>query len=251
MAYNNLSGTVLAPHKLIPRKDRNGDIIVPIVSGNLSTSDGASILNVPRLANATNNAIVTNVDGDANSLICESNLTFDGETLNIVGDLTASAGLSASFLYGDGRYLTNISGSGGNASGQGPNGSLQFKTSEGSGTISGSSNLLFQNNILKLGGSLKLGRTSVSSSYTAATTDFFVGADTSNAAFQITLADAAQMLDGQMLVIKDEGGAANNNNITVAASGSQTIDGQNQVILESPYASIQLYCNGNNKYFIF
>lgn len=249
MAYNNLSGTVLAPHKLIPRKDRNGDIIVPIVSGNLSTSDGASIFNVPRLSNATNNAIITNVDGDANNIICESNLTFDGETLNIVGDLTASAGLSASFLYGDGRFLTNVSGAG-NATGQGPNGSLQFKT-EGDGTISGSSNLLFQNNILKLGGSLKLGRTSVSSSYTASTTDFFVGADTSNAAFQITLADAGQMLDGQMLVIKDEGGVANSNNITVAASGAQTIDGQNQVVLESPYASIQLYCNGNNKYFIF
>lgn len=242
MAYNNISGTVFSPGTLIAPLDA-------IISGNLSTSDGASIINVPRLSNATNNAIITNIGGDANTITCESNLTFDGETLNIVGDLTASAGLSASFLYGDGRFLTNVTGSG-QATGQGPNGSLQFKTS-GEGTISGSSNLLFQNNVLKLGGALKLGRASVSSSYTASTTDFFVGANSTQAAFQITLADAAELSDGQMLVIKDEGGAASSNNITVAASGAQTIDGQNQVVLESPYASIQLYCNGSNKYFIF
>ena len=242
MAYNNISGTVFSPGTLIAPLDA-------IISGNLSTSDGASIINVPRVANATNNSIITNVDGNANTLTCESNLTFDGETLNIVGDLTASAGLSASFLYGDGRFLTNVSGAG-NATGQGPNGSVQFKTA-GEGAISGSSNLLFQNNVLQLGGALKLGRTLVSSSYTVSTTDFFVGTDTSNAAFQITLADASQLSDGQMLVIKDEGGNARNNNITVAASGAQTIDGQNQVILESPYAAIQLYCNGSNKYFIF
>ncbi len=242
MAYNNLSGTVFSPGTLIAPLDA-------IISGNLSTSDGASIINVPRLSNATNNAIVTNVDGDANNLICESNLTFDGETLNIVGDLTASSGLSASFLYGDGRFLTNISGSG-NATGQGPDGSLQFKT-DGAGTISGSSNLLFQNNILKLGGSLKLGRALVSSSYSVTTTDFFVGTNSTQAAFQVTLADAALLSDGQMLVIKDEGGTAGSNNITVAASGSQTIDGQNQVVLESPYAAIQLYCNGTDKYYVF
>jgi hypothetical protein len=242
MAYNNISGTVFSPGTLIAPLDA-------IISGNLSTSDGASIINVPRVSNATNNSIITNVDGDANTLTCESNLTFDGETLNIIGDLTASAGLSASFLYGDGRFLTNVSGAG-NATGQGPNGSLQFKT-EGAGTISGSSNLLFQNNVLKLGGALKLGRTSVSSSYTVATTDFFVGTNSTQSPFQVTLADAAELSDGQMIVIKDEGGNASSNNITVAASGSQTIDGKNSVVLESPYAAIQLYCNGVDKYFIF
>ena len=233
MAYNNISGTVFSPGTLIAPLDA-------IISGNLSTSDGASIINVPRVANATNNSIITNVDGNANTLTCESNLTFDGDTLNIVGDLTASAGLSASFLYGDGRFITNVSGAG-SATGQGPNGSLQFKTA-GAGAISGSSNLLFQDNVLKLGGALKLGRTLVSSSYTATTTDFFVGANSTQAAFQV---------NGQMLVIKDEGGNASSNNITVAASGSQTIDGKNSVVLESPYAAIQLYCNGTDKYFIF
>lgn len=242
MAYNNISGTVFSPGTLIAPLDA-------IISGNLSTSDGASIINVPRVANATNNSIITNVDGNANTLTCESNLTFDGDTLNIVGDLTASAGLSASFLYGDGRFLTNVSDAD-SATGQGPNGSLQFKTA-GAGAISGSSNLLFQDNVLKLGGALKLGRTLVSSSYAIAATDFFVGTDSTASPFQVTLADAADLSDGQMLVIKDEGGNASSNNVTVAASGSQTIDGKNSVVLESPYAAIQLYCNGADKYFIF
>jgi hypothetical protein len=77
--------------------------IVPIVSGNLSTSDGANIINVPRVYNATNNSLLTNVNGDANTITCETNLTFDGDTLNVVGDISASIGISASVL-GD-RYI--------------------------------------------------------------------------------------------------------------------------------------------------
>tara|TARA_B100000686_G_C16740521_1_gene946310 strand:- start:559 stop:1179 length:621 start_codon:yes stop_codon:yes gene_type:complete len=109
MAYNALSGTVIAAQEYIP-----GDLIVGnIVSGNLSTSDGSSVINVPRVSNATNNAIITNVDGDANSLICESNLTFDGSTLALTGELTASAGISGSYFMGDGSRLTGINASGG------------------------------------------------------------------------------------------------------------------------------------------
>ena len=58
------------------------------------------------------------------------------------------------------------------------------------------------------------------------------------------------MLNGQTFIVKDEGGAASTNNITISGSASDTIDGQNQVVLESPFASIQLYCNGANKFFI-
>ena len=70
MAYNNLSGTVLLPSLLTSR------LTLPtgsILSGNLSTSDGAEVINVPRVSNATNNSILTNVGGDANTLTCESN----------------------------------------------------------------------------------------------------------------------------------------------------------------------------------
>jgi len=115
MAYNAVSGTLIEPQNYLP-----GDLVVQnVVSGNLSTSDGASVINVPRVSNATNNSILTNVGGDANTLTCEGNLKFDGTTLNITGDLTASVGLSASFLYGDGRYLINLPGGGGGGNGGG------------------------------------------------------------------------------------------------------------------------------------
>jgi len=113
MAYNILSGSVLAAQEYKP----GGRIIGNIVSGNLSTSDGSSIINIPRLSNATNNSLITNVGGDANSLTCESNLLFDGDTLSVTGDLTASIGIKASFFEGDGSRLTGITGSGGGSGG--------------------------------------------------------------------------------------------------------------------------------------
>ena len=109
MAYNVLSGTVLAANVYTP----SNIIVSNIVSGNLSTSDGASVINVPRVSNATNNSVITNVGGDANTLVCESNLKFDGSVLNVTGDLTASIGVSASFFEGDGSRLTGITSGGG------------------------------------------------------------------------------------------------------------------------------------------
>jgi len=112
MAYNILSGTVIAAQTYIPSDLVYGNI----VSGNLSTSDAASVINVPRVSNATNNAILTNVGGDANTLTCESNLTFDGDSLSLTGELTASLGISGSYFMGDGSRLTGVSTSGGGTS---------------------------------------------------------------------------------------------------------------------------------------
>lgn len=245
MAYNILSGTVIAADKYLP-----GDLVVNVVSGNLSTSDAATVINVPRVFNATNNSVITNVGGDANVLTCESNLTFDGDTLNIVGELTASTGVSASFFMGDGSRLTGITSGGGGASGAGPDYSIQFTT--GSGGISGSASLLFSASILSLAGGLKLSRVEISASYSITTTDYYIGVNTAENGNPITvsLPSASLMQDGQSYVIKDEGGQANSKNVSISGAGSDTIDGQNIVVLESPYASIHLYCNGSNKYFI-
>jgi len=111
MAYNNLSGTVFLPDRLTTRLTLTSG---SIISGNLDYSDAAKVINVPRVTNATDNAIITNVGGDANTLTCESNLTFDGSTLNVTGDISASIGISASIFVGDGSQLTGISGSGAN-----------------------------------------------------------------------------------------------------------------------------------------
>lgn len=242
MAYNVLSGTVIAAEKYLP-----GELTVNIVSGSLSTSDGAEIINVPRVSNAISNGVVIDTGGNANTLRCDSNLTFDGGTLNVVGEITASIGISASIFVGDGSGLVNLPGS---AVAQGPIYSLQFQT--GSGGLSGSAELYFSASVLNVGGGLKLNRVQISSSYTVLTNDYYVGVNTAGNASPIAvgLPSASLLQNGQTYIIKDEGGESQEKNVSISAAGSDTIDGQNTVLLQSPYASIQLYCDGADKYYI-
>lgn len=86
--------------------------------------------------------------------------------------------------------------------------------------------------------------------YAIKTTDYLVAALSDEATITLTLPSASVCSNGQTFVIKDEGGAADIRNVSVVVVGSDTIDGQNSIVLESPYASIQLYCNGLNKYFV-
>lgn len=248
MAYNNLSGTVLLPSELIKIEGFNSGI----VSGNLSTSDGANVINIPRLNNAVAGAIVTNVGGDYNTLTTNGNLTFDGDTLNITGDITASVGLSASFLYGDGRFLVNLPG-GGTAGGifSEINGTQAFTTSSiNVGSSDTPTHTLSVKGNSFLSGGVVHKRKLISAVYTASLADYYIGVDTTGGSFPLRLPDASDVQSGQTYVVKDEGGVAHNNNLTIFASGSQTIDGENSVILESPYASIQLYSNGIDKFYI-
>ncbi len=344
MAYNAVSGTLIAAQNYVP-----GDLVVGnVVSGNLSTSDGASVINVPRVSNATNNSILTNVGGDANNLTCESNLTFDGTSLNITGDLTASISISASYFEGDGSRLTNLPGGGG-GSGAGifteVNSTAAYTTSSvnigssatpahtlsvvgtallsgnvdvdghmiptvanthdlgsaskpwrdlyisGSSIHFGSEVLSVADNNLKFGsgsttkgfdvgfmnlknngifmdpgrlfklrayqiqmfGGIGYVRRVVADDYTIQSIDYLIGiqSDTLSGPITLTLPDADSQLNGQTFVIKDEGGAINTYPVTVSCGAGDTIDGQNQVVLESPYASISIYCNGASKYFIY
>jgi hypothetical protein len=267
---------------------------------------------VPRVYNATNNSLLTNVNGDANTITCETNLTFDGDTLNVVGDISASIGISASVYYGDGSNLTNIRAD--NVAAEGPAHSIQYHDYV-DGDFTGSANLLFSSSNLYLTGNLEMfgtgtvegdlipaqadiynlgspsnpwgslyissstihfkgihmdngfqldlnaacikihggvvyNRSLVSGNYSLSAQDYYLGVDTSQNPVSLTLPSASLLETGQTFVVKDEGGSANTNNITIQVSDSDLIDGQNSVILESPFASIQLYCNGTDKFFI-
>jgi len=250
MAYNNLSGSVLLPNKMI----RTEGFSTGIVSGNLSTSDGADVINVPRVSNATNNAIITNVGGNANTLTCESNLTFDGDTLNVVGEITASTGVSASFFMGDGSRLTGISGGGtGGGIFTEINVSRAFTTSSVTiGANSTPAHPLLVSGISQLSGGVVHKRNGVTANYTIATSDYIIGVDSTAGTIRLTLPAAASSTDGQTWIIKDEAGTTAANKVTITGSSdSDTIDGKNSVVLESPYAAIQLYSNGHNKFYIF
>jgi len=426
MAYNNISGTVFLPELFSTRLDLGAN---SIISGNLSASDGAEIINIPRVALPNNNSLITNVDGDSNSFICESNLIFDGGTLSVTGDVTASLGVSASVLktadtivntthlssslnisgaafYGDGSNLTGIAAGGASGSarhysttGLETSGYLKVSGSTTLGGALSSSNVIYavgsisssgdlavtgaahattyygdgsnltgigasaisgaarhysttgletsgylkvsgsttlagnveitgnvvpgtadtydlgsaakpwrnlyvssstiylgtdtlkvENDNLKFGsGSTNKGfdvgfmnfvnngifmeqgrlfklrayqiqlfggigyvRKVVADDYTIRDVDYLVGiqSDTLSNSITLTLPDADALLNGQTFVIKDEGGAVNTYPVTISCGGSDTIDGQNEVILESPYTSISVYCNGSNKFFI-
>ena len=251
MAYNALSGTVLAPQQFIP-----GDLVSGnIISGNLSTSDGSSLINIPRVYNAADNAIITNVGGDANVLNAEANLTFDGSTLSLTGDLTASIGISASYLEGDGSKLTNVSSSASDSSDGGIfteiNASQAYTTSSlNIGSSATPTAPLSVIGISFLSGGLVHKRVAVTSNHTISTSEYYLGVDSTGGAIKLTLPSAATATNGQTWVVKDEGGVSGTKNITVSGSNADTIDGQTTAVLQSPYASITLYCNGVTKFFI-
>lgn len=252
MAYNNLSGTVILPELLTTQLDLSPG---SMVSGNLSTSDGADIVNVPRLNNAVAGAIVTNVGGDFNTLTTNGNLIFDGTTLTILGNLTASINISASAFYGDGSNLTGIS-AGGGGTGGGIFTELTVDKAFTTSSVQIGSNATPNNQLSVAGSSFLSGavvhkRVTTTSNYTISATDYYICADTTGGELKLTLPQASTITSGQTFIIKDEGGASESNPITVSGSAADQIDGQNMIILESPYAAISIYCNGINKYFIY
>jgi len=362
MAFNLLSGAIAAPAVW----DQPIGALTTQISGNLTTSDAANVINVPRVANSSNNGLITNVGGDANTLTCESNLKFDGTTLNITGDLTASAGASilgplcvsssvgmcitgsitpsgsnifslgspsnrwkelyvgtGSIHIGsngamissneaadtimfnkpievtgtmaitgninlDGDLLPTVANVHNLGSAEKPWGSLYVSSST---IYFGEESLSVKDNNLKFGsgsatkgfdigfmnfknngifmdpgktfqlrayhmrffGGVAYVRKVVAASYSVKNSDFLVGiqSDTMEAPIVLTLPPATSCENGQVFTIKDEGGQLNVHNATVAPSPGDVIDGQNTLVLESPYASISLYCNGIDKYFVY
>ena len=61
---------------------------------------------------------------------------------------------------------------------------------------------------------------------------------------------SAQIVSGRTIIIKDAGGNASTNSITVATEGSETIDGDATAIINSDYTSITLYSDGSNLFII-
>ena len=100
------------------------------------------------------------------------------------------------------------------------------------------------------GGGISYSRRAITSTATASIEDTLIGVSAS-AAIDIRLPSAGDYVNGQYFVIKDEAGNANVYNITIKTSGSQTIDGETAIVLESPHVSVNLYSNGSNKFFIY
>jgi hypothetical protein len=187
---------------------------------------------------------------DAGAFSGSSNLTFNGTTLAVVGDVSASINVSASAFYGDGSNLTGITASAVEVA-DGPVGSLQFRVDTPvSGEISGSATVLYETSTprLTIDAGLVHNRTAVSTVHTASVSEYILGV---TAVPTEILFDATLFTDGQVLVVKDESGAASaSDTILLNPSASQTIDGAADASIESPYGSVLLYSNGTN-WFIY
>jgi len=83
------------------------------------------------------------------------------------------------------------------------------------------------------------------SNFTASDNDHFIGVNTTSAAVTITLPKASAVHDGQFFIVKDEGGNAGTNAVTITTSDNKLIDGNSSIKLESDYAAINLYYNGS------
>ena len=122
--------------------------------------------------------------------------------------------------------------------GDGPVGSLQFRTNDPiSNEISGTSKVLYStaNDSLTVDAGLVHNRVSVSTSYTASTSNYIIGV---SAVPTSILFNAADFSAGQTLIVKDESGQASAaNSVILNPSGSQTIDGAPAIHLESPLRS--------------
>jgi hypothetical protein len=122
-----------------------------------------------------------------------------------------------------------------------------------SGSIAGKGSYLgldADGNMVVTSSGISYGRREITSTSTASSEDVLIGISASSA-IDLRLASAADYDNGQYFTIKDEAGNANIYNITVKTSGSQTIDGQSSIVLESPFVSINVYSNGTDKFFIY
>lgn len=93
-------------------------------------------------------------------------------------------------------------------------------------------------------------RTQITSTLTSSISDRILGVSAS-APLDIRLPAASGFSNGQHFVVKDEAGNANTNTITIRTTGADEIDGRTSVVLESPYAAINIYCDGSSKFFIY
>jgi hypothetical protein len=257
MGYNVLSGSVSAVSGFIGSGSFTGSF----------GGDGAELINVKQFELYGDTAagkipFYKEVNG-VKALESDSSFFFNSTTDTLsISKLSASSGLNlagivagtattSSFLAIDSNnnlVLTSSSGKISALNSAAANRLITF----GSNTteLDGEVNLTFDGNVLNVQSGLILKRRQISSTITASATDYFIGISAS-ANLDIRLPPASALSSGQALIFKDENGSAGTHTILILASGSQKIDDYSSIRLESPFAAVNVYSNGSDKYFIF
>jgi len=72
-----------------------------------------------------------------------------------------------------------------------------------------------------------------------------IGFDTSGSSFTITLPTAASIPSRKQYIFQDEGGAAGTNNLTIATSGGNLINGAVTYVIDGDYEGAEVYNTGS------
>jgi hypothetical protein len=92
-------------------------------------------------------------------------------------------------------------------------------------------------------------RVVVSGSYSMATDDYFIGLQATQN-LTVTLPDASTLFNGQIFVIKDEAENADVYTLDIVPQANQFIENRTSLTLSSPGSAINIYCDGQSKFFI-
>jgi len=86
--------------------------------------------------------------------------------------------------------------------------------------------------------------------YTATATDVIVAFDTTSCTPTFMLQPAATAGSAKIIIVKDNGGNASVQNITIDGDGSETIDGQATYVLNANWESVTLMSEGTDQWFV-
>jgi len=139
---------------------------------------------------------------------------------------------------GGGNGIVRPNGGGGTAVGAGT-----FTTL----TVNSNSTL---NGAVTLGSSVFFKATLTSNNYTVLSSDYIIGVNTTSNPVTITLPAVSSTNSGRTLIIKDEAGYASTNPIYLSGSGSDTIDGDSSLIIDSDHIAVAIYCTSTGWHII-
>lgn len=131
-------------------------------------------------------------------------------------------------------------------------GAGQFQYYGPNGALTASSNLRFDGNVFYVQTGMVHNRTQYTSSSDIVLSDYYVAVSNSSGTdITLTLPSASLLTSGQTFIVKDEAGNAPQYSIIISASVGDTVDSRNSVVIESPHGALNIYSDGDSKFFVY